>query len=87
MVILYCDGMDYVVLVKGVVECMFDLCGIEMGVDGVLWLLDCVIVLCVIEMLIFWGLWVLVIGMGVGVGIFDDFDENVILGLLVLIGL
>lgn len=81
------DGTDHVVLAKGAVERMLDLCGTEMGADGALRPLDRATVLRATEMLTSRGLWVLATGMGAGAGTPDDFDENVIPGSLALTGL
>lgn len=84
---LHRDGTDHVVLAKGAVERMLDLCGTEMGADGALRPLDRATVLRATEMLTSRGLRVLATGMGAGAGTPDDFDENVIPGSLALTGL
>lgn len=87
MATLHRDGTDHVVLAKGAVERMLDLCGTEMGADGALRPLDRATVLRATEMLTSRGLRVLATGMGAGAGTPDDFDENVIPGSLALTGL
>lgn len=87
MATLHRDGTDHVVLAKGDVERMLDLCGTEMGADGALRPLDRATVLRATEMLTSRGLRVLATGMGAGAGTPDDFDENVIPGSLALTGL
>lgn len=51
MATLHRDGTDHVVLAKGAVERMLDLCGTEMGADGALRPLDRATVLRATEML------------------------------------
>lgn len=64
MATLHRDGTDHVVLAKGAVERMLDLCGTEMGADGALRPLDRATVLRATEMLTSRGLRVLATGMG-----------------------
>lgn len=66
MATLHRDGTDHVVLAKGAVERMLDLCGTEMGADGALRPLDRATVLRATEMLTSRGLRVLATGMGAG---------------------
>ncbi|MEQ0575398.1 HAD-IC family P-type ATPase [Mycobacterium tuberculosis] len=87
MATLHRDGTDHVVLAKGAVERMLDLCGTEMGADGALRPLDRATVLRATEMLTSRGLRGLETGMGAGDGTPYDCDENVIPGSLALTGL
>ena len=86
MATLHRDGDDCVVLAKGAVERLLDLCDTQMGADGALRPLDRVEVSRTAEQLSRRGLRVLATGVRSNV-VPDDFDENALPGSLALTGL
>ncbi|MFZ1179565.1 MAG: HAD-IC family P-type ATPase, partial [Mycobacterium sp.] len=86
MATLHRDRDDYVVLVKGAVERMLDLCGTQMGADGALRPLDRATMLRAAEQLARQGMRVLATAMRAANGP-DDFDEDALPGSLALTGL
>ncbi len=86
MATLHRDRDDYVVLVKGAVERMLDLCGTQMGADGALRPLDRAAMLRAAEQLARQGLRVLATAVRASNGP-DDFDEDALPGSLALTGL
>ena len=86
MATLHRDGDDYVVLAKGAVERMLDLCGTQMGADGALRPLDRATMLRAAEQLARQGLRVLATAVRAANGP-DDFDEDALPGSLALTGL
>jgi cation-transporting ATPase F len=87
MATLHRDGdHDHVVLVKGAVERMLDLCGAQMGAEGTVRPLDRAAVLGATERLADRGLRVLATGVRPAIGP-GEFDEDKLVGTLTLTGL
>ncbi|CAM4139605.1 putative cation-transporting ATPase F [Mycobacterium basiliense] len=86
MATLHRDGDDHVVLAKGAVERMLELCSLQMGADGTLRPLDCSAVLCAADLLAARGLRVLATGVRSGVGP-GELTEDSLRGSLAFTGL
>jgi cation-transporting ATPase F len=77
----------YVVLVKGAVERVLDLCGAQLETDGTVGSLDCVAVLCAADDLAGRGMRVLATAMRADEFDSDEFAEDMLCGRLILTGL
>jgi len=86
MASMHRDGDDHVVLVKGAVERILDLCGMQMSASGALRPLDRAGVLRTADSLTGRGLRVLATGVRTATGA-DDFEEDALPGSLTLTGL
>jgi len=86
MATLHRDSADHLVLAKGAVERMLELCSTQMGADGALRPLDRATVLCAADRLTARGLRVLATGVRAASGP-DDLDEDALPGSLALTGL
>lgn len=86
MATLHQDGTDYLVLAKGAVERMLELCGTQMGADGEVGPLDRAAVLRAADSLTARGLRVLAAGVRGASGP-DEFNEAVFAGSLAFTGL